>query len=421
MMIYRRRGIQAEMRPLPECQGGNVDMMSRHSRARAFGPHVLATLGAVVMGLTFLTTACEGPSKGSAWRERPDSVGYRTITGVESACATCIELSPMATLGTEKGDGFLEDRGPSLGRVVRDRQGRYWVAQRGAVKVYAPNGDFVATVGRPGQGPLEFEFAEPIQVDASGMVHVIDVRLGRETIVRPDFTRHSDHKIEGQFSEIAAFPGDGNRYVIAKWIATPERLGLPLHVVSGMDVLRSFGLTPRADTSAVTQAKSPRRIAVTADGYVLSSMVDEYLVEAWTKDGTRIAGFELPGLNASVVRPGVWAMDNPPPNFVGDIAPYDDRHVVVITRHRRTNWKDLVVEKVTGDGTPYLDASDGHIPSIYRSRIDVLDLNTALIVASTWHDGYLLRMIERDVIARLDYNSDGAPVVAVLKMTLRVP
>lgn len=397
-------------------------IISRRSRQRPYGYRAHATLFAWLIGLTFLTAACDRPSlRSSAWRERPDSVGYRSITGIASACTNCIELSSMVILGADKGVGFLEDNGP-FGSVVRDREGRYWVGQKNAVKVYAPNGEFVATVGRRGQGPLEFEFAEPIQVDASGMVHVIDLRLGRVTIVRPDFTRDSDHKIEGQFDRIAALPGDGNQYVIAKLIATPDRLGLPLHVVSGMDVLRSFGLTPRADTSAVTPAKSLRQIAVTPDGYVLSSMLDEYLVEAWTKGGARVAGFELPGLNSTVVRSGVlWSVDNPPPNVVGAIAAYDDRHAVVITHHRRPNWKDFVVERVTGNGTPYLTPADGNVPSIYRSRVDMLDLNTASVVASTWHEGYLLRMIERDVITRVDYNSDGAPTLAVLKLTFRVP
>lgn len=114
------------------------------------------------------------------------------------------------TLGTDTGEGLLEDNG-AFGRAVRDREGRYWVAQKNAVKVYASNGDFVATVGRRGQGPLEFEFefAEPIQVDASGMMHVMDLRLGRETIVRPDFTRYADQKSRGSSTKSRRFPGMG--------------------------------------------------------------------------------------------------------------------------------------------------------------------------------------------------------------------
>ena len=54
-----------------------------------------------------------------------------------------------------------------------------------------------------------------------------------------------------------------------------------------------------------------------------------------------------------------------------------------------------------------------------KDQCRALDLNTASVVASTWHEGNLLRMIERDVITHLDYNSDGAPVVSVLKLTIR--
>lgn len=114
-------------------------------------------------------------------------------------------------------------------------------------------------------------------------------------------------------------------------------------------------------------------------------------------------------------------MENPPPNFVGDIAPYDDRHIVVITHHRRPNWKDLVIERVTGNGIPYLAAADDHVASVYRSRVDMLDLNTASVVASTWYEGYLLRMMERDAITRVDYDSVGTPTLAILKMKFRVP
>jgi hypothetical protein len=91
-----------------------------------------------------------------------------------------------------------------------------------------------------------------------------------------------------------------------------------------------------------------------------------------------------------------------------------------VTRHRRPNWKDLVVERATSSGIPYLDPSDGHGASVYRSRVDVLDLNTASIVASMWHEGFLLGFVERDVMLRLDYGADGEPLLQVLKMTFRV-
>ena len=74
---------------------------------------------------------------------------------------------------------------------------------------------------------------------------------------------------------------------------------------------------------------------------------------------------------------------------------------------------------MSSSGVPYLSSADGNVPTLYRSRIDVVDLNTAMIVASSWYDGWLMRFIERDVILRLAYSDEGAPFLQVLKLTYR--
>lgn len=383
------------------------------ARRRSVGLRQAATIG-----LTLTAAACEQTTQSPGWRERADSAGFRAVAWVASACADCIDLTPVVTLGDEMGDGFLEDRG-TLDYVVRDREGRYWVGQRGNIKVYAPDGKLLRVVGTRGQGPMEFEFAQPVRVDASGMVHILDVRLGRETIVRPDFTRQSDRRIPVGFDAIAALPGEGDRYVISKWVPTPDRVGYPLHVVSGEEIVHSFGLVPGADSSTISPAESARLISATTDGYVLSAARNQYVVEVWRSDGARIAGYELPGLNPTTARPGVWTWDNPPPNHLGDIAPYDDRFLVIVTRHRRPEWKELVVERVSRGGIPHLGSIDGNVATLYRSRVDVLDLNTASVVASSWYDGFLMRFIERDVVLRLMHNTEGEPLLQVLRLTYR--
>ena len=384
----------------------------------AVGCRALARLSVAIVGLTLALAGCDRSRAGHTWRESPDSLGFRSITGLASACTECIELTPMATLGNDSGPGFLEDNG-TLDYLVRDRAGRYWVGQRGNIKVYAPDGKFLTTVGRRGQGPLEFEFAQPVQVDSQGRVHVMDVRLRRETIIKPDFSWESDRRLAASFDDVAVLPGEQHRYVFSQGISTPDRLGYPLHIVSGENIIRSFGLSPRADTSAVTPAGSRRLVSVTPDGYALSSMIDEYVVEAWTVDGARVAGFELPGLNPTAVRAGSWAWDNPPPNHVGDIAYHGERFLIIVTRHRRPDWKDRVVERVLPNGVPYLGAVDGKVPSVFRSRLDMLDLNTATVVASTWYDGWIMRFVEPDLLLRLTYSAEDEPLLQVLRLTYR--
>jgi hypothetical protein len=383
------------------------------SRRRALRLPAIAALG-----YSITVAACGKADLRSGWRDRSDSSSYRDITGLEVACVDCIELVPSVTLGTDGEQGLLEDNG-TIEHVVHDGSGRFWVGQRGSVKVYNPNGKFVAQVGRLGKGPMEFEHAQPSSIDRSGMVHILDLVLGRETIVRPDFALHGDRKFPQGFGAAEALPSDSPQYVMAKWITTPDRIGLPLHFVASSEIVRSFGLTPRSKTATVPVANSPRLLAPTSDGYVLSSMVEEYLIEAWNNAGERVAGFELKGLNTAEVRPGVWAADNPPPNVVGDITSYDERHVLVLTRHRRSNWKDLVVEKVTRSGLPYLSPANDQVTSIFRSRLDLVDLNTASVVASSWNEGFLLQLIGPNLVTRLTNDSVGSPLLEVLNVRLR--
>jgi hypothetical protein len=251
------------------------------------------------------------------------------------------------------------------------------------------------------------------------MIRLLDPRLGRETVVRADFSFFSDGPMPVGFGDVARLPGNGSRYVLAKWIATPERVGFPLHIVSGLDIERSFGVSPSVDTSVMTPSDAERVLAVTADGYVWSATLDRYIIEAWDTTGRRIVGFELPRLNEGTVRPGAWSWENPPPNHLGAVAPFDDRFLLVITRHRKANWKDLVIERVSPDGVPYLSAKDGQVPSLYRSRLDLLDLDRATVVASTWYDGWLMRFVAPQSVVQLTYSKDGWPVLRVLGIAYR--
>lgn len=346
---------------------------------------------------------------------------YHSIEAAVDAsamCSDCLELSNTVTLGSDSTEGFLEDRG-ALDYVVRDNVGRYWVGQRGGVKVYSPSGQFLQTVGSRGQGPFEFEFAQPVAVDAEGMVRILDPRLGRETVVRSDFSLFSDVPFPVGFGDAEWLPGHGSRYAMAKWIATPDRLGYPLHIVFGSEIELSIGVTPRADTTVLTPSASERVLTVTNDGLVLSAMLDQYVIEAWETTGRRVVGFEMPGLNQSAVRPGTWSWDNPPPNHVGAIASFGDRFLPVISRHRRHNWKDLVIERVSADGRPYLSAANGQVPSVYRSRLDLLDLDKATVVASTRYDGWLMRFVEPRSVIHLDYTKAGEPLLQLLEVAYR--
>jgi hypothetical protein len=348
-------------------------------------------------------SACNDTRRTPPWQERADSTGYQEIVGMAEACTDCIDLDTVVTIGRDTVRGFLEDNG-SIDYVVRDREGRYWVGQRTFIKVFAADGEFIQQVGKVGQGPMEFQFTQPVRVDPAGNVHVFDVRQGRETVIRPDFGHESDRLIPVGVNAVAAIPGDGHRYLISRWFATPELIGIPLHVIAGTDIQASFGLPAQTQGVEVTRAGSERVVATDSLGHLFSANLGKYRIEVWNATGARVAGFELPGLNEKESPPGsVWSDENPPWNHIVDIGPSGSDMLWVVTRQRKTDWRNNVTERVTSNGLPYLMPKDGLLSAAYRSRIDLLDLNKSAIVATHWHDGILLRFLEPGLLLRLDH------------------
>lgn len=84
--------------------------------------------------------------------------------------------------------GSLEGEGPELfGRVDLlevDGEGRIWVfdGQAQEVRVFAPSGDFVRTVGRRGGGPGEFSNAVRMDIGPDGNVWIMDPQNNRLSV-----------------------------------------------------------------------------------------------------------------------------------------------------------------------------------------------------------------------------------------------
>lgn len=358
------------------------------------------------------------PEQALEWTTTRDSTGFRPIRGVQAACTTCISLKEIAALGRDTLQGELEDRG-TIQSVVRDRQGRYWAGQRATIKVFSADGRYLRSVGRSGQGPMEFAFAQPVHADATG-IHVVDPRLGRETVIGNDFSHRSDRTLPVAFDGVAQVPGAGHRYVIAKWATGGRGKALPLHLMSGSETLASFGLRAQSPEVETVRGISGRVINVGPTSHVFSSQTDSYEIEAWTLEGDRVVGFRLATLNTEPVgRGGLITADNPFRNSVRDIAAFDSRYLWVITWHRRSNWRDFMVERSSRDLGTYLEPKDGILSPVFRSRIDLLDLNTSSVVASTWQDGMLLRFIEPRLVLKLDYNDAGAPILRVFEANVQ--
>lgn len=122
----------------------------------AFRRTGLALLGAGALG-------CGAES--SADRDRP---------GV--AASDTIRARPGVTIGVLEGDAAYAFG--DITSVVADEAGRVYVADRigSLVRVYGPDGGYLATIGREGEGPGEFLWPADLSFGPDGTLYVRDTR-----------------------------------------------------------------------------------------------------------------------------------------------------------------------------------------------------------------------------------------------------
>ena len=337
---------------------------------------------------------------------------------VADSCTSCIQLDPATTLGATDDAGFLTDRG-TLGDIVRDDRGRYWVGQRDQVKLFDSTGIFLGAVGRAGQGPMEFAFAQPMHTDSLGRVHVFDNRNARVSVVAPDLTLYEEKRLPAT-AVLAMTPvADGNRYAIQAWLPDPERIGFPIHIVSDGEVANSFGAGPESehDVEGLSSFTAQRRLTTGPRGNIFSSHYYDYIIEAWSEDGLRLGRLNGPVLHDGPRTPGPWTWENPPWNAIYDIMVDASYRAWIVFRYRRPDWRDGMVELPGPGGQVVLAPVDGRLSSYYHSRIDVVDLQTCTTLASRWHDGVLMTFVEEDMVSEVTYDDDGREAVKVWRLT----
>ena len=136
-----------------------------------------------------LLIACASEDSGPA-----ASSAEGCILNSADVCDDCLELEHVVRIGSVAGPGFISGQAD---QVVRDGSGNFWIGDGGYMNVYGPGGEFMRTVGREGEGPMEFQWAYPFHADAVGNMHVLDPRNLRVTIVSPAFALVDEQPLSG--------------------------------------------------------------------------------------------------------------------------------------------------------------------------------------------------------------------------------
>lgn len=88
--------------------------------------------------------------------------------------------------------------------IVVDKEGNVYVLDSGnhRIQKFDPEGHFIASFGRQGQGPGEFQYPQSIDIDADGNIYVSDSGNQKIHILKPDGTLDKDIQTTDESSGI---------------------------------------------------------------------------------------------------------------------------------------------------------------------------------------------------------------------------
>lgn len=350
-----------------------------------------------------------------SWLNPSDSLGVRTLLVTDSICLDCIELTRVALLGDTIGPGYLEYSED----VVVDEKGRFWVGQRGHIKVFDSVGVFLDQVGRQGEGPMEFLHAAPFHLDPDGTVYVFDRRMPRITRIRSDFSLDGTATLPAL--PITIIPLPQGRYCANFFSPTPERIGQPLHIIDGERITHSFGQEMGDGPKPVGGLELLRLVTADDQGRIFSARRDSYSLEVWSAEGRRITGFIGPVLNEQEPLPGPITRDNPPLNKLLNIRLDKSGLLWVTSLRSKLDWMDFAEEVVRADGRIVFSPRDGNAFSLADGRIDVIDPESGKIIARSEEDEIFHAFLNDGRLLSYQLTKVGVPQLEVASVRFHDP
>lgn len=209
------------------------------------------------------------------------------VTELSHPASTChVRADTLVTLGDPSGGGMIRNESNLL---ALDGEGRYYLMSRPAtsIQVFSADGGFLEEIGREGEGPGEFLWAQALHVEPDGELMVLDRQAQRITVFRPDRSLDRTVPFRGFGPGFHVLPTAGDSILVGGYSFTPELFGESLHVLApdGRRV-RSLGEPSHPITSRDPHGLM-RALARAAGGRMWIASRDRYHIELWELDGRR--------------------------------------------------------------------------------------------------------------------------------------
>ena len=206
-----------------------------------------------------------------------------------------VALEPVRTLGdVDTADENLAFFMPSA--IAVDGAGNLFVLDTGnhRVQKFGPDGRYLATFGRQGQGPGEFQYPAWLAVDAKGFIYVTDPFNQRIQVLTPDGKDHKVIKGLEQGAGPVYLGANGElvtgaprmRMLINREGDKPAPLPKLVQVLDAEGKpVRSFGEPHDFDAELVNTAANEVLMTVDAAGQVYLAYTVQNRIEKYAADG----------------------------------------------------------------------------------------------------------------------------------------
>jgi len=164
----------------------------------------MALLAPFVAVVATMSAACGGDANTSVtWAGTVDTLPDGRVAVLSERPAWTETARPV--FDEELRLGSMMGEGPeSFGQVrdlLLDAEGRIYVLESQAqeIRVFGPDGDWLHTIGRQGEGPGELKNAAAMGWGPDNLLRVVDYGNGRISDFRPDGTFVTSHRQQGGF------------------------------------------------------------------------------------------------------------------------------------------------------------------------------------------------------------------------------
>ena len=382
-------------------------MVATGWKSRACSDHVSPPLALAM----FLALACGRGPETPDWTKAGGPHLAISVAENESTCEKCLTVVPTLTIDERSGPGIVDESH----YLAIDSGGKIVVSRSSGHQVYGPDGKFLRTIGRHGRGPLEFELAGPVIVDASGSVHFFDPATNRETIVDRDFALIEERPLPLGILYDAVSSPDGREHLLNSLLVDARKAGQPVHKTVSDSVVTSFG-RPENRSIAPRSLALRRAIARNRSGQVITSHRFDYVLELFTPSGERLVKAKRTGAwrgNDEV--PGPPSRGQPLAGYVQDIEVDTSGIVWVLSMDPRSDWERHARESVLPNGQKFLVPKD-ESPPWHRSRLEAIDLRRGAILTSRVFDLQLWGFLGPNRMYGYEYSESGDPRLVIFSI-----